>query len=283
MRASPPAVNRGAAEARGEWLAVLNSDVELAPDYLARLLPRRRSVVRHRQILRSRRRAASAIDGTFDAVCRGGTAWRVGNGRADGRVSHGARHLVRAVYGGAVSHANFSRAWVRSRRVSNRIWKMSISACGARAREFAGLYVPGAVAWHRGSATLGAGIRTQCAAWRATSSFWWRAIIRRGCCGAGCWPIVVAQTLWGGVALRHGAGIAWLAECAKDCAIFQRRVNLHADRCKILEPCSTSNERRFSDLQTIEWLRSLLETVLSANHRWGKVTHGGYRNRHRHL
>ncbi len=29
------AVNRGIRESRGEWIAVLNSDVELAPDYLS--------------------------------------------------------------------------------------------------------------------------------------------------------------------------------------------------------------------------------------------------------
>src|SRR6516162_10210851 len=31
------AVNRGIQEAAGEWIAVLNTDVELAPDYFARL------------------------------------------------------------------------------------------------------------------------------------------------------------------------------------------------------------------------------------------------------
>ena len=32
------AVNRGIEESRGDWLAVLNSDVVMAPDYLAKLL-----------------------------------------------------------------------------------------------------------------------------------------------------------------------------------------------------------------------------------------------------
>src|SRR5579863_9328478 len=32
------AVNRGIRESRGQWIAVLNSDVELSPDYFARLV-----------------------------------------------------------------------------------------------------------------------------------------------------------------------------------------------------------------------------------------------------
>src|SRR5689334_13517120 len=32
------AVNRGIRESHGDWIAVLNSDVELAPDYLAKLV-----------------------------------------------------------------------------------------------------------------------------------------------------------------------------------------------------------------------------------------------------
>ena len=42
------AVNRGIREARSEWIAVLNTDVELAPDYLEKLAADD-GVVRHGQ------------------------------------------------------------------------------------------------------------------------------------------------------------------------------------------------------------------------------------------
>jgi hypothetical protein len=67
------------------------------------------------------------------------------------------------------------------------------------------MYVPDAVAWHRGSATLGrwhpSTVRNIAQnqlllAARHFPSRWW-------------WHVVVAQLLWGLVALRHGAGVAW--------------------------------------------------------------------------
>jgi GT2 family glycosyltransferase len=78
------------------------------------------------------------------------------------------------------------------------------------ALELAGRYVPDAVAWHRGSAALGRWhpetvrhiARNQlfllARHYPAPSLFRW------------AWPIAVAQVLWGGVALRHGAGFSWL-------------------------------------------------------------------------
>ncbi len=48
-----PAVNCGIRAARTEWLAIVNNDVEPAPDWLERLLEaaqREQSVVRHRQV-----------------------------------------------------------------------------------------------------------------------------------------------------------------------------------------------------------------------------------------
>ena len=79
------AVNRGIRESSGEWIAVLNSDVELAPDYFA-ILSATDAWFATGKILRlaAGESACPTIDGTFDAVCRGGTAWRVGSGSIDG-------------------------------------------------------------------------------------------------------------------------------------------------------------------------------------------------------
>jgi len=86
------AVNCGIREARGDRIAILNSDVELAPDYFAILAGTdgwfatgkilRSGGGRGAGILRGAR--SLRIDGTFDAMCRGGAAWRVGSGRLDG-------------------------------------------------------------------------------------------------------------------------------------------------------------------------------------------------------
>src|SRR5437660_1466897 len=75
------AVNRGIELARGEWIAVLNSDIELAPDYLEKLCAADAWFATGR-ILDARRNGL--VDAAFDLTCRGGTTWRAGNGRADG-------------------------------------------------------------------------------------------------------------------------------------------------------------------------------------------------------
>src|SRR5205085_8446870 len=72
------AVNRGIREVRSEWIAVLNSDVELAPDYFERccgagIEPARDIWFATGKILDARRNGL--IDATFDLTCRGATAW----------------------------------------------------------------------------------------------------------------------------------------------------------------------------------------------------------------
>ena len=68
------AVNRGIRESRTPLLAILNNDVELAPDWLEKLLAGLGlgAWFTAGRILQSADRGR--IDATYDALCRGGTA-----------------------------------------------------------------------------------------------------------------------------------------------------------------------------------------------------------------
>jgi len=202
------AVNRGIAASRSEWIAVLNSDVELAPDYLEALVDTGAWFATGK-ILQAGRGARDRLDGAFDALCRGATAWRVGNGREDGPAFASARAIWSAPWTAAVFRAElFRRAGVLEESFDSYLEDVDFGLRCARLG-LEGQYVPGAVAWHRGSAALGR--------WHPDTV---RHIARnqillaarhfpRRCLVRWAWPILVAQLLWGGVAIRHGAGGAW--------------------------------------------------------------------------
>lgn len=201
-----PAVNRGIRESRGEWVAVLNSDVELAEDYLERLLEANAWLATGK-ILKS---GSGEIDGTFDVVCRGGTAWRVGNGRADGPLFSEARTIESPPWTAALFRAEvFRRVGYLEESFESYLEDVDFGLrCAAMG--IAGQYVPRAVAWHRGSASLGR--------WHArTVQHMARnqiLLVARHYAGRDlrrcAWPIVAAQVLWGAVALRHGAALGWM-------------------------------------------------------------------------
>jgi hypothetical protein len=63
-----------------------------------------------------------------------------------------------------------------------------------------------------------------------------------------CWPILVAQLLWGAVACRHGAGFAWLR------GIWQGLRGFFAARgrtfdAKVLDSVLSANERLIRGVQ----------------------------------
>jgi len=204
------AVNRGIRESRGEWIAVLNSDVELAPDYFAKLLA---ACSADAWFATGKILAAGSdhrIDATFDLLCRGGAAWRVGNGRADASAFSLARPIWSAPWTAALFRAElFQRAGLLEESFESYLEDVEFGLRSA-ARGFAGQYVPEALAWHRGSATLGRWhsetVRRMA---RNQLLLLARHYPRRLLLGW-FWPIFVAQFLWGAVAVRHGAGLAWL-------------------------------------------------------------------------
>jgi len=266
------AVNRGIRESRGEWIAVLNSDVELAPDYFAKLLssagPRGRPLaagVFSSSGNPTGGKTAGAtnwfatgkilvagsdhrIDATFDALCRGGAAWRVGHGRADGPEFSLGRPVWSAPWTAALFRAElFQRVGLLEESFESYLEDVEFGLrCAARG--FAGQYVPEALAWHRGSATLGRWhpetvrrmARNQLLLLarhypRRLLLRWW-------------WPIFVAQFLWGAVAFRHGAGLAWLRGEGQGLRRFFARSGQTLD-AKVLGSVLRANERLIRSVQ----------------------------------
>ncbi|MGB7718694.1 MAG: glycosyltransferase family 2 protein [Bryobacteraceae bacterium] len=204
------AVNRGIRDSRGEWIAVLNSDVELAPDYFAKLLA---ACSADAWFATGKILAAASdhrIDATFDLLCRGGAAWRVGNGRADGPASSLARPIWSAPWTAALFRAElFQRVGLLEESFESYLEDVEFGLRSA-ARGFAGHYVPEALAWHRGSATLGRWHPETVRRMARNQLLLLARHYPRQLLLGWFWPIFVAQFLWGAVAVRHGAGFAWL-------------------------------------------------------------------------
>jgi len=195
------AVNRGIRESSGEWVAVLNSDVELAPDYFSKLLSANTAFATGKILMKA---SPDRIDATFDAVSRGGMAWRVGHGRIDGPLFSERRRIYSPPWTAVVFRRDvFDQVGLLDESFDSYLEDVDF---GLRCAEsgVSGLYVPEAVAWHRGSAALGG--------WHPEMV---RLIARNQCyLTAKHFPPhsrhLVAQLLWGLLAFRHGAGLSWL-------------------------------------------------------------------------
>ena len=219
------AMNRGIEEAvreGAEWIAALNSDVELAPGYFEKLVPAAEEADAWFATGKLLDANTARIDGTFDAVCRGGAAWRVGNGREDGPVFSERRRIAVAPWTAALFRTDlFARAGMLDERFESYLEDVDF---GLRCASLGltGVYEPGAVALHRGSATLGRWHSETVRRIARNRIFllarhYPTSLLRR-------WmrPIFVAHLLWGLVALRHGRGWAWTRGMAQGAAGFRR-------------------------------------------------------------
>ena len=204
------AVNRGIRESRTPLLAIVNNDVELAPDWLEKLSAALTPDVWFTcgKILDVADRGR--IDGTYDAVCRGGTSWRVGNAYKDAPVFREARRVWSVPFTAALFRAElFDRVGLLDERFESYLEDVDFGVRCALAG-LAGRYEPGAVAWHQGSATMGRW-HPQTTRWIARNQVF---LVAKHYSGSllvrYAWPIAVAHLLWGLVALRHGRGWPWL-------------------------------------------------------------------------
>jgi GT2 family glycosyltransferase len=150
------AVNRGIQAARGDWVFILNNDVTLEPSYLEQLVAAAEAhgakFATGKIVMTD---APETLEGTFDLVSRGGYAWRCGYGRPDSPLWS----VPRAISWAPMTAALFSRSlfdFLGGLDVSYRSYYEDVDF-GLRCAKagIRGVYVPGAVARHIGSATLG--------------------------------------------------------------------------------------------------------------------------------
>ena len=105
------AVNRGIRETgTAEFVGVLNNDVSLAPDWLAQLMAKLEETdasFATGKLLDAK--AHDRIEGSFDAVCRGGCALRCGHGRRWLQYGTGQRimAIVSALNGSGIPSPGF--------------------------------------------------------------------------------------------------------------------------------------------------------------------------------
>ncbi len=201
------AVNEGIRAADTPLVAVVNNDVEPAADWLERLEAAMQPAdvwFAAGKLLRAANPAL--LDGAFDLPCRGGLAWRAGWGSPDGEAWNRRRRICSPPLTAALLRRElFDRVGLLDEAFISYLedvdFGIRCALCG-----FGGVYEPGAVARHRGSATLGA--------WSSRSV---RLLARNQVLLAAkhrtrgsIWPALVGQTLWTLVAFRHGAGWACL-------------------------------------------------------------------------
>jgi len=243
------AVNCGIQSAGSEWIAILNNDVAPQPDWLAKLMDQAelaKAWFATGKLLDATRR--DRIDGAFDAICRGACAWRCGHGCPDSPLWNRPREICFAPFTAALFRWElFQEIGLLDEGFESYLEDIDFGIRCATAG-FPGIYVPEAVAYHQGSATLGRWhpdtvrkiARNQLLLVAKHYPRKW--ILRYG------WPVFVAQGLWGIVALRHGAAVAYLQGKSEGIRRFRSaRGKSPANLPAIVE----RSEREIRDLQRL--------------------------------
>jgi GT2 family glycosyltransferase len=250
------AVNRGVRESRTEWVAVINNDVEPAQDWLEKLVETARNSdawFASGKIYRAG--CADLLDGGFDALSRGGCAWRCGQGRNDGPVWSEPRPIWFVPFTAALFRRElFERVGFLDEDFESYLEDVEFGLRCALAG-YRGLYVPNAIAYHEGSATLGPWhkevvrrlARNQVLL--VSKHYPERWLLRFG------WPVLAGQMLWGLVALRHGAGVAYLRGKVEGLWLFRRlrKPSGSADRLAAVLEVSEGDLRSLQQQSGFDW------------------------------
>jgi GT2 family glycosyltransferase len=239
------AVNRGVAESSSELVVILNNDIRFGSDWL-RVLTHGLgdSPFATGKLLALAQ--PEILDGSFDAICRGGCAWRCGQGRPDGPLWSEPRDISFPPFTAILVRRNFFLDIGGLDESLGSYLEDVDFGLRCASKGYTGRYVPSAIAYHEGSATLGrwSPITVRHIARNQTlllaRHYPTRLLIRFG------WPIAVAQLLWGLVALKHGAGFAWVLGKIDGLRMFAAYRRAEGDA---IAPVLGSSEEELKELQ----------------------------------
>jgi GT2 family glycosyltransferase len=243
------AVNCGIRAAAAEWILILNNDVLPEPDWLRILMQTATSGqawFATGKLLDAARR--DTLDGAFDAICRGASAWRCGHGRLDAPIWNRPREIRFAPLTAALFRAEvFERIGFLDETLESYLEDIDLGIRTA-SHGLTGLYAPDALAYHEGSATLGRWhpdtvrkiSRNQLLIVAKHYPRKW--ILRYG------WPILVAQALWGFIALGHGRFLAFAGGKLDGFRLFRRS---RGEPCPNLAAILDQSENEIRELQKL--------------------------------
>ena len=204
------AVNSGVLESSTEWMAIVNNDATLAPDWIELLLDAAKSsgaayacgpITRHD--------GAAVLDGAYDLLSRGACPWRAGSGFPLADLRSPGDFWLPSLTALLIRRSVFLEAGLLDEDFGSYLEDVDF-ALRLRGRGYNGVFVPAAVASHRGSATFGAWSaratrlqsRNQVLLMARHYPYNWLRRFGRA--------VFAGQLLWGFVALRHGVFGAWL-------------------------------------------------------------------------
>lgn len=190
------AINAGIERASGDWIVILNNDVELHRDWLEVLLKtaiREGAAFASGKLLQTAR--SDRIDGTWDLLSRGAHAWRCGYGRPDGETWSTKRKICFAPMTAALFRRNlFEAVGMLDTRFEAYYEDVDFGMRCALAG-FGGVYDPKAIATHLSKGTLGKNssrviyLTARNQIFLVAKHYPARTLLRFA------WPILVGQTL----------------------------------------------------------------------------------------
>ena len=201
------AVNRGIETSQADWIAVLNNDVTLEPDWLETLVTAAEKDQAWFATGKTLRASdPSRIDGAFDAISRGACACRCGSGKPDGPFWNRPRRIRMAPMTAALFQRRlFEEIGFLDEQFESYLEDIDFGVRCALGDRW-GVYDPAAIAHHQGSST-----------WGQWNKYSVRLIARNQLLltakyfsGLSIWPVLAGQLLWGFLALCHGCAGAFL-------------------------------------------------------------------------